>query len=872
MNGVTPSKTGYENFVFANSYKLSHLLGSGAYGKVFKGTAPNGLTVALKEIILESKDEGIPLSTLRELSVLKKIQLYNSDYLVQMLDISLTRKQDRLCIYIVFEFIDCDLSRFLSHHVPSTGLPPDTVRDLSEQLLRGTDFLHSHRIIHRDLKPANILIDREGRQLKITDFGLSRVLGWESTLTPVVVTLWYRAPEILLQSEYLSPCDIWAAGCIIAELFNHSTLFCADTEIELLGLIFDKLGFPDAEDWPIHSHLKRSDFKVSQNKSCLRTFIRTTDASALDLLERMIVFNPKKRITACDALALPYFHPRPSNLPEPPFHGKSSAVLSSATNQRPSRSTVLRVHRHSATPLYSHQPCTVSNTAAVPHGRVSLRPGPQCFPNYAQPAVCVSGYGELASSNLNFAATHSLQPSSESELQLPCSSSVSLSTVTAEAERHQHNLTMSVVKHVIEEVKTPSPPWTVPELPVPTHTPPRRPVTRQQARVARRYTQPTVLASSNTPNAPLQTARTSHPVRSVNSAGALSHVEKASTQSLLYLTEPPNLCSASSAPETNGVHPARQRRTARRRTVIGSTSNLSKENANSATSTTFGSKGTQRRVTTRKTEHTVPFTSNCYSLTQQSPSIVSNAFLHIDQSAKLMYSSPVQTHHCHRRLTKLLDRQQSRQTNPLQLQQIPSAPGILHRSTRHSMDPNLSIQVLLPISEQRLASEQHTRLSSAVATSKSSFEQTTTIVPNSKPCTDENALCSPSKQPRVLMSLSNSCKRQQNGKEATPNLSTLTDHSDLSGIADEDHGIGETDTEDSDCHAANTSLGINTAMTGLALVTRANSLTFTHDTEPKSPWTVVPPPDITGATAASSTASVDIAASHFELLCIYSQL
>ena len=106
-------------------------------------------------------------------------------------------------------------------------------------MLKGIDFLHSHRIIHRDIKPANILINKAGTQLKITDFGLSRVLGWESPLTPVVVTLWYRAPEILLQSEYLSPCDIWAAGCIIVEFFNLEPIFKAKAELVVLQMIFE---------------------------------------------------------------------------------------------------------------------------------------------------------------------------------------------------------------------------------------------------------------------------------------------------------------------------------------------------------------------------------------------------------------------------------------------------------------------------------------------------------------------------------------------------------------------------------------------------------------------------------------------------------
>ncbi|VDN40994.1 unnamed protein product [Dibothriocephalus latus] len=240
MTSVRPLRNNaYENFALKNNYEVSELLGSGAYGRVFRGTSPNGLTVALKEIIIPADDQGIPLSTLRELSVLKKVQAYNSPYLVQMLDISLCRRAENLCIYIVFEFIDCDLSRYISHHAPKVGLPISSIRNLASQLLKGIDFLHSHRIIHRDLKPANILINEAGTRLKITDFGLSRVLGWESPLTPIVVTLWYRSPEILIQSEYSSACDVWAAGCIIAELFNLKALFIADSEIPMLKKILE---------------------------------------------------------------------------------------------------------------------------------------------------------------------------------------------------------------------------------------------------------------------------------------------------------------------------------------------------------------------------------------------------------------------------------------------------------------------------------------------------------------------------------------------------------------------------------------------------------------------------------------------------------
>lgn len=160
-----------------------------------------------------------------------------------MLDVTLSRRCEETVFYIVFEYIHWDLAHFLESVPKDQGLTLNNIRELSAQLLKGIDCLHSHRIIHRDLKPANILIDQAGRNLKITDFGLSRVLGWDTPLTPVVVTLWYRSPELLILSEYLSACDVWAAGCIIAELFNLAPLFNAKTEMLVLQKIFKYVPF-----------------------------------------------------------------------------------------------------------------------------------------------------------------------------------------------------------------------------------------------------------------------------------------------------------------------------------------------------------------------------------------------------------------------------------------------------------------------------------------------------------------------------------------------------------------------------------------------------------------------------------------------------
>ncbi|VDM35514.1 unnamed protein product [Hydatigera taeniaeformis] len=311
MAGLRPliplNQTAYERIPSDDKYQPSDLLGAGAYGRVFKGTAPDGQVVALKEIVIPADDQGIPLSTLRELAVLRKVQAHKSPYLVQMLDISLRRNGPDLSVYIVFEFIDFDLAQFLSNVPRETGLPIATIREMSAQLLRGIDFLHSHRIIHRDIKPANILIDKDGKHLKITDFGLSRVLGWESPLTPVVVTLWYRSPEILLLSEYLSPCDVWAAGCIIVELFNLAPIFNGKTDTVVLQKIFNTLGFPPESEWPKNSFLKWINFKKVGEHSILRSKVKTNDSNALELIEKLLTFNSSRRITACGALKLPFF-------------------------------------------------------------------------------------------------------------------------------------------------------------------------------------------------------------------------------------------------------------------------------------------------------------------------------------------------------------------------------------------------------------------------------------------------------------------------------------------------------------------------------------------------------------------------------------
>lgn len=170
------------------------------------------------------------------------------------------------------------------------------------QLFSGLAFLHSHNIIHRDIKPENILVNKD-QCLKITDFGLARSFSLHATYTTTVVTLWYRSPELLLQCDYNSSVDIWSAGCIVYEMFTREALFPGTNESETLFLIMEKLGTPDAEDWPKDAVVELSSFKQSIKQSILNyTPQLTGKLHIVQLLDSILSFNPMTRPTAFEII------------------------------------------------------------------------------------------------------------------------------------------------------------------------------------------------------------------------------------------------------------------------------------------------------------------------------------------------------------------------------------------------------------------------------------------------------------------------------------------------------------------------------------------------------------------------------------------
>eukprot|EP01123_Difflugia_compressa_P008782 TRINITY_DN271_c0_g1_i1.p1 TRINITY_DN271_c0_g1~~TRINITY_DN271_c0_g1_i1.p1 ORF type:complete len:305 (+),score=46.29 TRINITY_DN271_c0_g1_i1:117-1031(+) len=281
-------------------YEKLQKIGGGTYGDVFKGRhIESGRIVALKKIRLEHEHEGVPSTALREISILKEL---NHPSVVSLLEVLSQGKK----LYLVFEYLDQDLKNYMDSVV---RIEPALIQSYTKQLLQGLLYCHQRRILHRDLKPQNLLIDQKGT-LKLADFGLARAVCVPvRQYTHEVITLWYRAPEILLGSQtYSTPVDMWSAGCIFAEMLVKAPLFPGDSEVDQLFRIFRVMGSPTEETWQGCTSLP--DYKPNfphWKKQDLNTYLESVHPLAVDLLQKMLVYEPWHRISAKEALSHPYF-------------------------------------------------------------------------------------------------------------------------------------------------------------------------------------------------------------------------------------------------------------------------------------------------------------------------------------------------------------------------------------------------------------------------------------------------------------------------------------------------------------------------------------------------------------------------------------
>lgn len=283
------------------SSKKIEKIGEGTYGIVYKAKdKETGNLVALKKIRLETESEGVPSTAIREITVLKEL---DHPHVVRLYDVVHVEKK----IYLVFEYLNQDLKKLLDS--TGCGLDPRSVMSYLWQLLQGISYCHSHRVLHRDLKPQNLLVNLNGL-LKLADFGLARAFGIPiRSYTHEVVTLWYKAPEVLLGTKfYTTSVDIWSIGCIFAEMLKGRALFPGDSEIDQLFRIFRTMGTPDEISWPGVSQLP--DYKPTFPKwtgSDFKEMFPKLEKDGMDLLLDLMTYDPAKRISAKKALHHKYF-------------------------------------------------------------------------------------------------------------------------------------------------------------------------------------------------------------------------------------------------------------------------------------------------------------------------------------------------------------------------------------------------------------------------------------------------------------------------------------------------------------------------------------------------------------------------------------
>ncbi|EGT33496.1 CBN-CDK-1 protein [Caenorhabditis brenneri] len=308
------------NYTLDDFTKLEKI-GEGTYGVVYKGrNRRTNAMVAMKKIRLESEDEAI-----REISLLKELQHPNVVGLEAVI-----MQENRL--YLIFEFLAYDLKRYMDQLAKDEFLSPETLKSYTFQILQAMCFCHQRRVIHRDLKPQNLLVDNKGA-IKLADFGLARAIGIPIRVyTHEVVTLWYRAPEILMGAQrYSMGVDMWSIGCIFAEMATKKPLFQGDSEIDELFRIFRVLGTPTELEWngveslpdykttfpKWRENYLRDKFYDKKNKEYL------IDENAFSLLEGLLIYDPALRISSKKALVHPYFDDLDtSTLPAGNFRGE----------------------------------------------------------------------------------------------------------------------------------------------------------------------------------------------------------------------------------------------------------------------------------------------------------------------------------------------------------------------------------------------------------------------------------------------------------------------------------------------------------------------------------------------------------------------
>ncbi|KAJ3296567.1 Methylmalonate-semialdehyde dehydrogenase [acylating] mitochondrial [Borealophlyctis nickersoniae] len=353
----------YKESVWAH-YRKQDRLGKGAYGKVYRARRKyDQTTVAVKKTRGDSWG-GVSSTTLRECVVLRELR---HEHIVRLLQIYAPLENPKPAVYMVMEFIDDNLEQYMRRYYEDDGMPEAKAKMLLYQILSGLAYAHSRRVIHRDLKPDNVLITKD-EVIKIADFGMGRITAFpEKGYTPKLCTPTHRAPEVHYgTTEYDAGMDMWSAGCIFAgmiktgnvsfgssllkempdppEMYRGRKLFNGSADMGIVIDIHRKLGNPDASDITYPCNPTLIPMVEGAPEKPFEEYVQGMDNLGVDLLKKMLLFNPRKRISARRGLEHEYFEDSSSLC--------RRRLLASAASSAPQPKTVPKTSATPTTKLY----------------------------------------------------------------------------------------------------------------------------------------------------------------------------------------------------------------------------------------------------------------------------------------------------------------------------------------------------------------------------------------------------------------------------------------------------------------------------------------------------------------------------------------
>ena len=290
-----------------NKYQIIKIIGDGTYGQVYEGINKETNTkVAIKKLKnkMSSWEDCILQSEVR---FLRKL---NHENIIKLLEVIREQNSD---VSYIFEYCDCNLFQFIENHRKQKMFISEMkIRNIIYQIVCGVKYLHSCNIMHRDLKPENILMIVNNNLIKIADFGTAKEIPEfkNNCLTDYVCTRWYRAPECTLKSNnYNEKIDVWAIGCIMAELYTLKPLFPGIDEFDQINKILKIVGTPEYNEWPEgYALVQKLNIRLpNYNKSNLKQYVFNANDDAIDFLEFIFQLNPDKRPSCSELLKHPYF-------------------------------------------------------------------------------------------------------------------------------------------------------------------------------------------------------------------------------------------------------------------------------------------------------------------------------------------------------------------------------------------------------------------------------------------------------------------------------------------------------------------------------------------------------------------------------------